>query len=264
MLPRCNLDLISCSLTRLIVQEGAVSKGVLARQITRMLKNRTLCPTLASILLALALSPTLTAQVDSASLTGLITDPSAASVRGATVTAANRENGVERSTVTDDSGYYYFPSLPVGSYAITVKQNGFASQTQVVSLDPSAKARQDFHLVLGATTSTVEVQAESPQLSRDDASIGTVIENQVIEGTPLYQRNWDDLIRLVPCVQQNRYTQQSGATDAGRTGDFNAHGVHSLQKQLHARRCRQQYVLGERSGAQYIRFAPVRRCYSRI
>ena len=195
----------------------------------RMLKSKLFCSAPFTILLTLAFSRVLVAQVDSASLTGLVTDPSAASVRGAAVTASNRANGVARKTVTDESGYYYFPSLPVGSYDISVKQNGFTTQTQAVSLDPSAKARQDFRLAVGATTSTVEVQAETPQISRDDASIGTVIENQVIEGTPLFQRNWDDLIRLVPGVQQNRYTQQSGATDAGRTGDFNAHGVHSLQ-----------------------------------
>jgi carboxypeptidase family protein len=127
-----------------------------------MPNNRTLYTALASFLLGLALAPVSVAQVDSASLTGLVTDPSAASVRGATVTATNRANGVERSTVTDDSGYYNFPSLPVGSYAITVKQNGFTSQVQAVSLDPSAKARLDFHLVVGATTSTVDVRAESP------------------------------------------------------------------------------------------------------
>ncbi len=194
-----------------------------------MLMLKTLRSTLLSIFLLITLPMFLAAQVDFASLTGLVSDPSGASIRGAAVTATNRANGFERSTVTDDSGYYNFPSLPAGSYVIAVRQNGFASQTQAISLDPSGKARQDFQLAVGATTSTVQVQAETPQMSRDDASIGTVIENQVIEGTPLFQRNWDDLIRLVPGVQQNRYTQQSGATDAGRTGDFNAHGVHSLQ-----------------------------------
>jgi Carboxypeptidase regulatory-like domain/TonB-dependent Receptor Plug Domain/TonB dependent receptor len=169
------------------------------------------------------------AQVDSASLTGLVTDPSHAAVRGANVSAINQATGLERSTVTDNAGYYNFPSLPVGSYQITVNQAGFETAAHVVALDPSAKARQDFELAVGATSTAVEVKSESPQISRDDASIGTVIENQVIQSTPLYQRNWDDLIRLVPGVQQNRFTEQSGATDAGRTGDFNAHGVHSLQ-----------------------------------
>ncbi len=37
------------------------------------------------------------------------------------------------------------------------------------------------------------------------------------------------MLRLVAGVQIARYTQQSGATSAGRVGDFNVHGVHSLQ-----------------------------------
>jgi len=184
---------------------------------------------LCSVVLCAACAFHAVAQVDSASLAGLVTDPSHAAVQGAKVDAANQATGVKRSTVTDASGYYTFPSLPIGSYRVTVTQAGFSPLTHSVTLDTSSKARQDFELQVGSTATAVDVQSEAPQLSRDDASIGTVIENQVIVSTPLYQRNWDDLIRLVPGVQQNRYTQQSGATDAGRTGDFNAHGVHSLQ-----------------------------------
>jgi TonB-dependent Receptor Plug Domain len=66
-------------------------------------------------------------------------------------------------------------------------------------------------------------------LSPDDASIRTVIGSTPIEQTPLYLRNWDDLLRIVPGVQIARYTQQSGATSAGRVGDFNVNGIHSLQ-----------------------------------
>jgi hypothetical protein len=47
--------------------------------------------------------------------------------------------------------------------------------------------------------------------------------------TPHCLRQWDDLIRLVPVVQASRYTDQRGATSAGRTGGLNVHGVHSLQ-----------------------------------
>jgi hypothetical protein len=52
----------------------------------------------------------------------------------------------------------------------------------------------------------------------------------VEQQTPLYVRNWDDLLRTVARVQISRFTQQSGATSAGRLGgDFNEHGVHPLQ-----------------------------------
>jgi Carboxypeptidase regulatory-like domain/TonB-dependent Receptor Plug Domain/TonB dependent receptor len=168
-------------------------------------------------------------QAGVATLSGLVTDASRASIAGARVTARNQSTGISRSTVTDGSGYYNFASLPIGKYDISVEQAGFDSSQQAVMLDPSAKLRQDFQLFVSGTKATVNVIATPPELSRDDASIGTVVENQTIITTPLFMRNWDDLIRLVPGVQAQRYTEQSGGTASGRTGSFNIHGIDSLQ-----------------------------------
>lgn len=172
---------------------------------------------------------TLWGQRDTGSLTGLVTDPSGAAITGANVAVINKANAFSRETQTDSAGYYTFPSLPIGAYQLTVNHAGFEQATSELHIDPSAKSRLDFHLVLGQTTTSVEVQETTPELSHDDASIGTVVSNPVIENTPLLMRNWDDLIRLVPGVQQGRYTEQGGATASGRTGDFQVNGVHSLQ-----------------------------------
>jgi hypothetical protein len=190
--------------------------------------NKYLLPYSLAALCLLAGSIRLGAQADLASLTGLVTDPSGATIHGAKVTAESVDTGASRSTTTDNSGYYTFTSLSIGKYKISVDDTGFNRSSSTVLLDPSEKGRQDFQLQVGATSTSVEVTAE-PELSHDDASLGTVVENQVIQGTPLFERNWDDLIRLVPGVQQDRYTEQSGATAAGRTGDFTVNGVHSLQ-----------------------------------
>jgi hypothetical protein len=162
-------------------------------------------------------------------LSGLVTDPMHSTVANATVTVVNRATGLSRSTQTDSSGYYNFTSLPVGSYEITVDEPGFTSIHRTFLIDPSAKSRQDFELNVAGAAQTLTVTSETPQLSRDDASIGTVIDNQTIISTPLFMRNWDDLIRLIPGVQAQRYTEQSGGTASGRTGSFNIHGIDSLQ-----------------------------------
>lgn len=162
-------------------------------------------------------------------LSGLVTDPTHSNVANATVTVINRATGLSRSTQTDSSGYYSFTSLPVGSYDITVDDPGFDSTRRTFMIDPSAKSRQDFELTVAGTAQTLTVTSEAPALSRDDASIGTVIDNQTIISTPLFMRNWDDLIRLIPGVQAQRYTEQSGSTASGRTGSFNIHGIDSLQ-----------------------------------
>jgi len=177
----------------------------------------------------LCLSNFLFAQVNTASLTGLITDSTNATVAQVKITVQSTATGYTRIVETDPSGYYSIQELPIGSYRVTVSRQGFATLGETVTLNTAEKVRQDFVLRVGATEETVEVTGTAPSLSPDDASIGTVMGADVIEKTPLFLRNWDDLLRVVPGVQISRFTQQSGATSAGRAGDFNVHGVHSLQ-----------------------------------
>jgi Carboxypeptidase regulatory-like domain/TonB-dependent Receptor Plug Domain/TonB dependent receptor-like, beta-barrel len=171
----------------------------------------------------------LQAQVNTASLSGLATDQTGAVISNVTVTLKNPDNGYTRVVHTDAAGLYSFQDVPIGQYQVSANAPSFSPETATIILQVGEKARQDFHMEVGSTQQTVRVQAAAPMLSPDDASIGTVISETTIEKTPLYLRNWDDLLRLVPGVQISRYTQQSGATSAGRTGDFNVNGVHSLQ-----------------------------------
>ena len=168
-------------------------------------------------------------QGSGSSLSGLISDSSEAAVPSAKVTARHVSTNVTSETVSDNAGYYRFPSLPVGEYEVTVDHAGFAQAKQHIKIDTAQNARQDFVLAIAGATETVTVAAAASDLSPDDAMIGTTIDNNTVENTPLYLRNWDDLLRLVPGVQASRYTDQSGATSAGRTGDFNVHGIHSLR-----------------------------------
>jgi hypothetical protein len=169
------------------------------------------------------------AQVNTASLSGLVTDQTNAALVHAHVTATNTATGLVRETDTDAAGYYAFPDLPIGEYRVIVTQENFETIETRMTLGTAERVRRDLSLKVGTAQANVEVTDVVNNLSPDDASIGTVIDNHTIQETPLYLRNWDDLLRMVAGVQIARYTQQSGATSAGRVGDFNVHGVHSLQ-----------------------------------
>ncbi len=184
---------------------------------------------LVSILACLFLPVAVRGQVNSASLSGLGTDQTNAALVRAQVTVSNSATEYSRQSETDASGYYSFQDLPIGEYKIVVSLQNFQSIETHVTLGTAERVRSDFVLKIGTAEANVEVTDVVNNLSPDDASIGTVIDNQTIQGTPLYLRNWDDLLRMVAGVQISRYTQQSGATSAGRVGDFNVHGVHSLQ-----------------------------------
>jgi len=181
--------------------------------------------------LVLALtSPTgLLSQVHTAALTGLVTDPTGAVVPDARVTIKNKATNIEQSVSTDSSGYYTFASLRVGRYDLRVEKEGFKTGVADVVLEVAQKARQDFTLEVGAVAETVTVEATVPLLTTQEASTGAVVENRMVTDLPLSIRKWDDLLGLVAGVQGDRYTEEGGATAAGRTGGVNVHGVRSLQ-----------------------------------
>jgi hypothetical protein len=184
---------------------------------------------LVSILACLFFPIAARGQVNSASVSGLVTDQTNAALVRAQVIVSNSATEYSRQSETDASGYYSFQDLPIGEYKIVVSLQNFQSIETHVVLGTAERVRSDFVLKIGTAEANVEVTDVVNNLSPDDASIGTVIDNQTIQETPLYLRNWDDLLRMVAGVQISRYTQQSGATSAGRVGDFNVHGVHSLQ-----------------------------------
>jgi hypothetical protein len=169
------------------------------------------------------------AQVNTASLTGLIKDASDAVIIDATVTARNPATGIERIVQSNSSGYYILANLAVGSYEISVEKAGFDKALSTVSLDAAEKGRQDFTLAVGAVSTIAKVEAAAPLLSPDDASLSTVVDNKYVSEYPLLLRSWDDLVNLVAGVQGQRYTDQGGSTSAGRTGGFNVHGMRQLQ-----------------------------------
>ena len=171
----------------------------------------------------------LNAQVNTASLSGLVTDASGSPMNDVLVKASKDGTGYERQVSTDRTGYYAFVNMPIGTYAVTVEETGFNEAHESVELSIGEKARRDFTLQVGTVQQVIEVGEDRSSLSPDDASISSVVEQDTIANTPLYLRNWDDLLRTVPGVQISRYTEQAGNSAAGRTGDFNVNGVHSLQ-----------------------------------
>src|SRR5882724_5499943 len=169
------------------------------------------------------------AQVNTASLTGLVKDSSEAAIAKAKITAVQHVTGIERTTTTDSGGNYFLPILPVGDYDLTVEAAGFKKATVKVTLETGQKARQDFTLSVGSLETSVTVQSTVTQLSPQDASLGSVVDGNYVSRFPLLLRSWDDLMAVVPGVQGNRFTSQGCGTSFGRTGGFSVHGIHSMQ-----------------------------------
>src|SRR5882762_7154148 len=76
--------------------------------------------------LCLAFSALAVAQSTSA-IQGTVTDASGAAIPNAAVSVRDPSHGVDRTLTTDSAGVYSAPSLPVGTYSVSVKANGMAS-----------------------------------------------------------------------------------------------------------------------------------------
>ncbi len=195
-----------------------------------MMSRLSMRPPVILLLLAMGIAVQAFTQVNTASLTGLVTDPTGAIIANATVTARNIATNVESRVASDASGYYTFATLPVGVYTISVEIQGFKkSLRENVPLEIGQKARIDFSLEVGALNETTTVVATAPILTTQEATTGGVIENRLMTDLPLAARNWDDLIAMVPGTQADRYTEEAGGTSGGRTGGVNVHGIRSLQ-----------------------------------
>src|SRR3954470_7023356 len=191
--------------------------------------KRTLHGMLALFAVFLLHMPSLSAQVDRATLSGVVRDTGGGVVPGATVTVTNLATNIESHQVTTDTGSYQVVNLVPGRYQVAVELSGFKKSTQVIALEVGQRARVDIELAVGSFSEVVTV-AESPQLlNSNDATLGAVIPQMQVANLPLAIRNWDDLLALVPGVQGDRYTEQGGGTSFGRTGGINVHGARALQ-----------------------------------
>ena len=70
------------------------------------------------------------AQSATGEVQGTVVDQSGAVLPGVAITNTNTATGATRETVTDASGLFAFPGLPVGPYELTAALQGFAPRRQ--------------------------------------------------------------------------------------------------------------------------------------
>lgn len=136
-------------------------------------------------------------QMNTADITGNITDQSGAIVRGAAVTALQTATQEKHTAVTNDVGQFSLPQLPPGEYTITATASGFKqSGEQDVILHVNDHLRQDFSLQVGKANETVNVEAGPEQLETRSVSVKDVIENHEVVDLPLKSRQFLQLTLL--------------------------------------------------------------------
>jgi hypothetical protein len=141
------------------------------------------------------------AQTDTASLTGLVTDPTGSLVTGADVRVTNQSTNITKAATSNGSGQYVVPDLRPGVYSVGVTHPGFkSSKRDGVVLQVGQTARVDVALVIGQTTEVVNVREEARLVESETSDRGIVIDEQKIVELPLNGRDYNQLAQLAPGV----------------------------------------------------------------
>ena len=135
-------------------------------------------------------------------IVGIVTDQSGSAVAGATVTVLDVARGVTRTLTTDNGGQYLASNLIPGQYTVTATAMGFQQfKRENITLLVGQQVSVDVQLAVGAQTQTVTVSEAAPQIVTTNATLGGVIENQVLGELPVNGRNFLHLLQAVPGVQ---------------------------------------------------------------
>ena len=185
------------------------------------LSNVAYVPTLLAIVACLLTMTSYGRAQATATVEGLVTDPTGAVLTHAEVNVTHLATGLVRTGVTNADGFYRIPSLPVGTYDIAVTLTGF-KKTLVngVTLTVGQVARIDITLQIGQVQQVIEVEGTAALVDTSTTAVGGVVENKQITSMPLNGRHFLQLGLLIPGVSepQQGSTQAQWGTAGGNIG----------------------------------------------
>ena len=179
------------------------------------------CVVLCSLVLLSA--PDLSAQVQTGSIVGVVTDSSNAVMPGVLVSlSGDRLIGGTQTFTTDASGAYRFDRLPPGDFTVKFELQGFRTvERAAIRVNAAFTATVNIKLEVGSVAETITVTGESPTIDTRSTLQQTVMNQEVIEGVPTGRDPWS-LAKLIPGVQVATY--DVGGTQSIQQSSLSSHG----------------------------------------
>jgi len=116
---------------------------------------------------------------------GIVHDPQHRPIPGATVVLKSSTSDWSQTAQTNDDGEFFFQSVAIGDYTITISKGGFESSVQPLTIVSSASPV--FHVVLNIASvqQTAVVHGESQTVATiDSVTPTTLVDRQDIQLTP--------------------------------------------------------------------------------
>ncbi|MGI9036776.1 MAG: TonB-dependent receptor, partial [Pyrinomonadaceae bacterium] len=146
--------------------------------------------------------------INTANLRGQISDAAQAAVVGASVSVVNESTGLRRETRTDAGGNYAIANLPLtGKYKLTVSSAGFAPEEKSeIEFRAGETASINVTLFPQASRNEVTILGTTEGVQTDSAQLGTRLDLQKIDNTPVLGRKITNLVQLNSAIRPARGT----------------------------------------------------------
>ncbi len=121
---------------------------------------------------------------------GTVTDRNGAVIPNAAITIVNVETGTSRSVMTDDSGVYRAPLLPLGTYRVTAEAPNFKKLVREgITLTTGQTATVALSMEAGQVSEVVTISGDAPIADPGKIDLGRVMNSVEVHNLPLVSRN---------------------------------------------------------------------------
>ncbi|MEO6222555.1 MAG: TonB-dependent receptor, partial [Vicinamibacterales bacterium] len=155
------------------------------------------------------------------SIFGKVTDASGGVLPGVTVTVSGPTLQQPLVGVTQESGAYQFPRVPIGTFAVTFELAGFKKVVRNnIVITSGFNAPVDMKLEVGALSEELTVSAAAPVVDTKKTTSGATFTSEILEKIPTARDPWQ-IINMTPGVQaglnvgDSSSGQQVGLTSRG-------------------------------------------------
>ena len=171
------------------------------------------------------------AQLVGGTIAGDIVDPNNAAVVGASVVIRNQETGGVRELITAQGGAFSAPSIPVGTYTVSVEKDGFAPLKRTgISLTVGQSIELHLSLTLGNVEQVVTVVDTPAAVDTSTLQSQGLVDERQVKELPLNGRSFDQLLQLNP-ASVSYTTQRSGGVGTSNSSVGNMFSVSGRRPQ---------------------------------
>jgi len=180
------------------------------------------------LLFLAAIALPLAAQTGLGVVHGTVTDQSRAVIPNAKVTLTNTATGVAQTVQTTEVGAFYFGSVQIGPYTVTVEVAHFKKYNGTLILEAGQDAVVEPAMEVGSVDVAVQVSDVAPIIETEKGSVSDVKDTLRIEDLPLNGRQVANLFNLTAGVEGGG-TPHTNGMKIGST-DMSLDGISMLDR----------------------------------